>query len=811
MIWFQYPWMLCGLLPVAIVFGRVWRRKYEIRRRKVAAWLALAAALLLAAASQPRLTVSWPAKTVDLIVDDTASSATAFFRNPRTLRILAQSRLTPGVHIHVVLLGRRLRPLSGSPSIQTGAANHIHWSALVQARLRSPVWLFTSPYQHWPLHAPVKAMAVTIFHPRVADIGIRSLRAHRSPQGDVNVGMVISADGPVKAQLKVWRNTVLIYAENIRFIHRGGRVISLVDPHPPQGRLLTYRVRLESPDPWPGDNAADVVLPPRRSTRLLWVSGEKPKVSGIRHLHVISPSALPTEAANLGKYQGVVLDNVSSRDLNFAQAFALKKWVQDDFGGLTIIGASRAFGAGGYADSGAVSQCLNSLSPLSSHPPRRTPPGVVFFVDASGSMGRIVADTGGRTRFDLAAEGIADAMRTLGAGVRVTVLAFSGRTIRIPGRTPDAIDHALAGVSPNGPTRPDSALPMLRDVLRRHDWIILLTDGAVPKLSPESWGHLLQSTQSRMVIIAARQSRAIRHFVRRSHVRFVHAADERNWHLLLRRAARRVLHVSMKTQPLPWGTFPAARLALSGTTHAWIRTYLRRRTIALAGNRAKNIALAAYWRVGLGKVAAMAMNLDSPSSADLLRQLLYLSASVTANRNWQVELRRRSTNAIGGIYHGLQMNGGTNLWQLRVQTDKARGFSARLTAFLFVQGRRLLIPVPAVGPGVFESYFRIRQKAFAITVVRTQRAGNPLNRVRLIARAWPSVVPGPWFPATGTASLPHWKGCALIDRESPHPALWRPTVRRRFAAGNWLDIAAAACLFGAMLTEIFGRTPPANV
>ena len=817
MVVWQYPWILFGILPVIIVAGMALNKNGGRLHRLTVVLLSFAALLTLLAASRPQVTVTATAQRVNLVVDDSAASATAFFRDPQKLRRFAQHHLPHGTHIRVELLGRHLRFLPIDSTLTPGlfqqrhfppdAAHHIHWHALSTAHIRGPVWLFTTAYHHWPQRAPKTPLALTLSHPHAADVGIRFLRVRRDAEGIVNVGIVLDATGPLDAELQVRRNATLITREALRFHRAGVRVINVIDHKASHGQILTYHVRLISSDPWPADNRATVVLPTRRPTRILWVTDGSAAGSDGKNMRIMSPSSLPAVLSKFSAYRCVVLDNVSSRELRFAQVSALQRWVRDDFGSLVILGASRAFGAGGYADAEPVSRCLNSLSPLSSHLPKRTPTHVIFLIDTSGSMGRHVSGTGGQTRFDLARAGIAGAMSILGLRTHITVLAFSGRTIQIAGHTPAAIMHHLAHIQPNGSTRPDSALPLLRRLMHHHDWLILITDGAVPKLSPQPWKRLIRSTYSHMIIIAARQSRAIRRFIRSSRVRLVQTADEQQWRILLRRAARHAMLESMDTTPLHWTTFHAAGNPLSGTTRQWIRTYLRHRAIALAGNRHRNISLAAYWHVGLGKVAAMACNPQSPADGKLLRRMLHLAAAGAGSRHWQIDLRGIH-NPDRPMSDYLQNPSWQANWRLRVSADRRRDFSLKLNAIRFAHGHEVSIPMPTVGPGVFQIYFHARHDAFTITVTGSRKSKTKPGRVHLIGRVWPRILPGPWFPATGYPSSPAWKNCQLINRASSQSTLWRPTVQRHLSLGNWLEILAAACVLGAMLCEIGRRRNP---
>ena len=676
MVIFHYPWVLLGCLPLMVFAAILLSRHHHPRRQLLKMLLISSAVLALLAGAQPAIVLHHRPKKINVIVDDSAATATAFFHHLHRLHQFIRHHAPAGTHIRLGFIGHHLRWTGNKPASHTVAgwpksfplstARHLNWNALAEAHLSAPTWVFTTPFNRWPSAPPVQPIAITMFHPEAPDIGVADMHIRRTSDGAAKLGMLIRASGAVQATLSVRRNSTVIVQKKIKFSRAGAQVIDLVDHPPLISQSLRYRVQLHSADPWPADNRGSVMLPPARPARLLWVTDHPHQTSTHKNIQWINPSTLPVRASRLIGYRCVVLDNIPSWNLHTAQATALRRWVQNDSGGLVIVGASHAFGAGGYAADTSTARCLNALSPLSSHLPYPSPVGVVFLIDASGSMGRRVPGTGGQTRFALAVTGVLHAMHTLGTGTQVHVLVFGGRTMELAGRTPAQLKRRLLRIEPNGPTRPDTALPILQRELHRHDWIILLTDGGIPRMSPHPWVHLLQAIEGHMVIIAGRESRAIHAFLHAPHVSLLQTDNELRWRLILQKAMRQVLQASLTRTPLNWTTTPALGHQMSGRARQWVQTYIRRQAILLTLNGRSHIPLAAYWRVGLGKVASVAFEGGMRSEPPLLQRIIHLVAANAANPHWRISLHPapcQRPDKLNRRRHAMA----NNCWRLRVQ------------------------------------------------------------------------------------------------------------------------------------------------
>lgn len=817
MLIFQIPWMLLALFPVIAVVVIFVLRRGQTHWRLVHWLLAFSAAFALLAGAGPSFVYNRLSRNINVVIDNSGATRTAFFIHPRRLLRFVARHVPPGTHIHLMSIGNQVRVLhknsllhgtvAGSVQFHTSAAHHLNWVALAAAHLARPTWIFTSQFNQWPAQPPVQPAALTIFRPHRPDIGISNLRAHRTADGRVDLGIIIRATGPIRAQLIVRCNSKIIADESIKSKHRGTRVIQLTDGIRPAADWLRYRAQLQSGDPWPMDDHASIVLPPVAADRVLWVSNQPGEAPPIKRVKIIRPDQLPTRTSVLVGYQCVLLHNVAAWNIHPSQAAALAQWVQKDFGGLVMAGASNAFGAGGYGADTTSARLLNGLSPLSSHSPRPVHPGIVFLIDASGSMGRHVSRTGGQTRFELAADGVLGAMHLLGTRIPVHVLVFSGRTLKLRGKNAEQIKSELLRIKPDGSTRPDTALPILRRILHQHDWLILLTDGGIPKMSPLPWQQLLKAHSAHMVIIAGRESRAIRAFVRSSDVKLLLSKSKLRWHALIRNAAMRSQLSPLMHSPLHWLTTPTAGSMIKGVIHEWVHTLIRRRAILLAASRGKHIPLAAYWRVGLGKVAAVAFSGASAADTALLRLVIHRTSASAARQHWRMSLRR-IYELPQTVLPDLAAKQSRYRWRLRLWAYRSHDLTRKIKAIVFDRGRQHVISLPMVAPGVYQAFLSSKNHAFYVTLMSAPQPTEKSHRFKLIGRISPLAVPGPWFPATGTPSLPVWPNSTIIDRKASF--IWRPNVGIHLALADWLWISAAICGLVAMAIGVVKSSQSGN-
>ena len=113
-------------------------------------------------------------------------------------------------------------------------------------------------------------------------------------------------------------------------------------------------------------------------------------------VRVIEPTAMPLLIEELGKYDTVVLANVSAESIGNEGQLALQNFVRDRGHGLVMIGGDVSYGAGGYLRSPLEEVLPVSMDVRSSA--ERASIAMTFVVDKSGSMGR--CHCGGNLQFD---------------------------------------------------------------------------------------------------------------------------------------------------------------------------------------------------------------------------------------------------------------------------------------------------------------------------------------------------------------------------------------------------------------------------
>ncbi len=197
----------------------------------------------------------------------------------------------------------------------------------------------------------------------------------------------------------------------------------------------------------------------------------------------------------LAIHRGVVLVDVSARDLPEEKVATLDTFVRDLGRGLVVVGGTSSYGLGGYR-----ATPLEALLPVSSEAPdlqREAEVAEVLLIDTSESMGACHCDEngmdsneGGVNKTDISKAAAVRAIEALGSGDEVGVLAFSGtREWVIPLQefpSRDVIEAGVGSLRPFGETRIVPAIEDAAEALLESDkelkHIILFTDGFTSEL-----------------------------------------------------------------------------------------------------------------------------------------------------------------------------------------------------------------------------------------------------------------------------------------------------------------------------------------
>ena len=273
-----------------------------------------------------------------------------------------------------------------------------------------------------------------------------------------------------------------------------------VDATQPGLQHLTARVSMTGDAVEENDettSAVEVKGPPS----VLIVEGEED--NGVILAEALESKGLATERIGvadlpglqeLSIHQGVVLVDVSARDLPEEKMALLTTYVKDLGRGLVTVGGTRSYGLGGYRDT-----ALEALLPIDSEATdaeREAEVAEVLLIDTSESMGACHCsenggeDMGGPNKTDIAKAAAVRAIEALGSGDEVGLLAFSGSSEWViplqefPDR--QTIDEGVGSLRPFGETRIVPAIRKAAAELRESDkelkHIILFTDGFTSEL-----------------------------------------------------------------------------------------------------------------------------------------------------------------------------------------------------------------------------------------------------------------------------------------------------------------------------------------
>ena len=823
MVEFQNPDMLLGLLiilPLAAVSLFLTRTRARAWRIYAIVLPLFAAALALLAAAQPVIHISTSAKRVIVALDNSPAAITAPWHKPLWLQGFLKKHMPHDVHITLVTFASRPHVIaSGVIPAQLPARNIPLTSAsrapastkrLLTFAASTPCWIFTSGLLHWQLpdHAtsPAAPIAATVIPPPNTDVGITHLQLvyghfiapqhlHRTSVAPLpQLQITVRSTGPVTTTLVERCGTQNLVQTPLYFPHSGMKMVLL----PPLPRRIisahqTITVTLNSHDLWPGDNSARIRIPVPGLPRVLIVTNHptmQPSKVPQWIAQRVSPAEFPDSLHTLENFQAVVLDNIAIRDLPIRAEQALSAYVTNIGGGLLITGTHNAFGPGGYAlpqgASGAPS-LLENLSPLSSLPPNPKPQHIVFLMDVSGSLGNPTAS--GVTRFALAAHAVCAAVQLLKPKDRITILLFSGSTRKLVNGEAQAIrpllPKLLATIVPNGPTRPNSALPALQHLLTSKALLILVTDGRIPHLNLPAWKKLLLRDAVHLTVIApGHSSRATKQLLAQTEAKRLPMQHFSQWGQFLRAAVARHIDGKAETTTTPWAS---RTLHQYGQTDLWDRVYLKPGTTLLANSHQH--PLAALWRRGLGQVAAICFSDNSPAADALRSTLLNMVKAPAGNLHFYISAIRRNNHwciAVQAIHNGQFLN------------QRQLGLTATPQ-----HGNVRTIPLPQIAPGQYRATLPDNVQAFAATVWQVTGQGTQKHQ-DIIGHISPPLLPNRYFPATGHIQQCPWPKATSIPANSPPPLRWNPISTNAFALADvlWLQ-AALTALAAIVLARIY--------
>ena len=284
---------------------------------------------------------------------------------------------------------------------------------------------------------------------RVGDVAIESVLLPEmvSPREPFQFSVWIYADREAVGIVKVLRDGEQISLVEDGVFHSGMNRLLFRDLLE-EGGLYTYSVELEvENDPLVKNNIGKSVVRVDSGPKLLVLTtdgAEGNLVGGLKSgrvpLDVRVAKDHPLTQDSLDQYRGVIIENVPADDLGRLKMERLAQFVEDLGGGLMLTGGRRSFGTGGYFKSP-----LDDILPVSMEmreEQRKTRVAIAIALDRSGSMTAPVA--GGKTKMDLANLGTAECVRLLSPSDRVAIIAVDSQPHVIQALTPVDDKEAIA-------------------------------------------------------------------------------------------------------------------------------------------------------------------------------------------------------------------------------------------------------------------------------------------------------------------------------------------------------------------------------
>jgi uncharacterized membrane protein len=193
------------------------------------------------------------------------------------------------------------------------------------------------------------------------------------------------------------------------------------------GGLYNYSMRLDVPgDPIPENNSGAGVVRVEAGPRLLVLNADGQDDNFVRALRAgrvevdaAAAESHPLSQDSLDRYRAVVVENIPAGKFGRAKMERLAQFVEDLGGGLALTGGERSFGTGGYFKSALDDVLPVSMEIREEH--RKNRIALAIALDRSGSMTAPVK--GGKVKMDLANLGTAECVRMLSTGDMVAVIA----------------------------------------------------------------------------------------------------------------------------------------------------------------------------------------------------------------------------------------------------------------------------------------------------------------------------------------------------------------------------------------------------
>lgn len=489
---------------------------------------------------------------------------------------------------------------------------------------------------------------------------------------------------------------------------------------------------------------ADIGTEPRRAgavvsiagdTRVLYV-GTTPEVmtplaatAGFR-LRSTSAALFPRSASQLADSDLIVLDAVRPDAIDAAQTAALRSHVEQQGGGLLVLGDRNSLDAGLLAN-----HVLGGLLPVDVRPRggQRAPAlGLVVAFDKSGSMDDRVD---GVPRIEFARLAVRRVFDAIPASDAVGVIAFDAEAHVVAplraGHDVATLATTLQAVQPSGSTAIAPALAMASawfaatdKGLRRH--VLLVSDGRTSAADAARVREIVEAGGFQLSVVALgtdADRQLLQSLAQLSGGRAYFPGDVRELPALVARETARVAGGTLVEAPFqPVGR---AHPILTGLPAPWpsLGGYVVSAVKASAESPLVSPLedpILATWRVGLGRVAVYTAELNGSWSARL-RQWEGLRGLLTGIVRWT------SRSAHHGVLYASLEEGSDGI-RLLVEAGNEQGPLNELQCHAEVRapgGETATIVLHATAPGRYEAQLpAVEPGAYVVAVAASSRDGR---------------------------------------------------------------------------------------
>lgn len=459
---------------------------------------------------------------------------------------------------------------------------------------------------------------------------------------------------------------------------------------------------------------------------------------------VAAAKSHPLTQDSLDRYRTVILENVPASDLGRVKMERLVQFVEDLGGGLLLTGGKSSFGTGGYFKSPLDEVLPVSMELREEH--RKVRVAIAIALDRSGSMGAPVA--GGKVKMDLANLGTAECVKMLGAQDMVAVFAVDSAPYEIQALTnvdnPQSITRKVMKIQSQGGgiyvyealVAAGKALAKADGYATRH--IILFSD-ACDSEEPGAYQALLKKYAASNITVSVIglgtktdiHASLLEDIAKLGKGNVMFTADAQELPRLFTQdtmsIARNTFIVKDDVDPagIPSKIIPDARLIGALETGNFPRidgynlSYLKPdATAAIVTTDENNAPLAAAWHRGLGRVAALTIEVDGPHTGALNQWEHYEDFLVTHAR-WLLG----STNP-EQVFVKIEQSGQDALMSVELDPDRPHQDESQPPKLVIIppgSEREKVIEPDFVwtGPHTLEARFRMDRIGAYRTLVKT--------------------------------------------------------------------------------------------